>query len=320
MRKRAADQLGDEATRARAWICGVVVSSVVNSSWSAEVAEAAGEDAAVAGLLPVVEAVPAVVRAVEDPLRRAARWRSSARGSGRSAPRSRPAGRSGSRRWRRGQVGVDASSESTRLCSLISTPASAARTARRRTQRAGCSAASAGWKIAARKRPAAGSSIHSAANPSARSGLVLDRELVALLVVGGEPEAAGPAGGIAGEPDEPVERLLGLPPVVAGRVAADRLDGDVVGRRAAAEGEAAVPAACPAGDLAGVVQADLQAGLGEPSAAAQPVTPPPTTTRRERPSRRRCGNRRRRLVEPVAGQLSAGSPSRAARRRDYRRP
>ena len=68
------------------------------------------------------------------------------------------------------------------------------------------------------------------------------------------------------------------------------LDRDVVGRRAAAQREAAVPAARPARDLARVVQADLQAGLGERERGRAAGHPPADDDRiGHAPSRRRCG-------------------------------
>ena len=141
--------------------------------------------------------------------------------------------------------------------------------------------------------------------PVGAQGFVLDRELVALLVVGAETEAARSASGVACEPDETVERLLGLAPVGAGGVAPDRLDGDVIGRRAAAQREAAVAAACPAGDLARVVQADLQAGLGERERGRTAGHTPADDDRVGTPLDAPLRDRRRGLVEPVAGQRSA---------------
>src|SRR5581483_9507244 len=137
--------------------------------------------------------------------------------------------------------------------------------------------------------------------------LVLGGERVALLLVRGETEAAGSADGVSGEAGQPLERALGIEPVAARGVAADRLDGDVVGSGAAAEREAAVAAARATGDLTGVVQADGEAGV------------------RERERRRTAGDaaadddrvgaslkapdrdRRRRFVEPVAAQRRAST-------------
>jgi hypothetical protein len=132
--------------------------------------------------------------------------------------------------------------------------------------------------------------------------LVLDGELVALLPVNGEPEAARSTAGVTGERGQLAERLLRQPPVACRLLASDRLDRDVVRRGAAAEGEAAVAAARAAGDLAGVVQPNLRACLRERQrggAAGDPAADDRDVGRAFDPALR---NRRPRLVEPVARQ------------------
>ena len=92
---------------------------------------------------------------------------------------------------------------STRSCSRISTPASAAASASRRTSRAGCRTASSGWKSAPGKRPARGSgssSRHSATKPSSCSASYSARSS-SPLVVSGQPEAARPPDRVAAQLD-----------------------------------------------------------------------------------------------------------------------
>jgi hypothetical protein len=133
---------------------------------------------------------------------------------------------------------------------------------------------------------------------------VLGGERVAFLVVGGEAEAAGPTERVARQLREAVERQLGLPPQPDGRVAADRLGGDVERSGAAAEREAPVPAARPARDRAGLVQAHLQAGLGEAQRGRAAGHAPADDDRIRRAVETPRGDRRRRFVQPIAGQLS----------------
>src|SRR5262249_35598251 len=74
----------------------------------------------------------------------------------------------------------------------------------------------------------------------------LGAELGSLLFVRGEAERARAPEGVAGVLLEAVESLLRQTPEASRRVTAHLRDGEVVGRCAAAEGEAAVPAACAA--------------------------------------------------------------------------
>ena len=137
--------------------------------------------------------------------------------------------------------------------------------------------------------------------------LVLDRERVALVGVVGEAEAACAPARIFGERGEAVERLLGHPPVASGLLTTDRLDRDVVRRRAATEGEAAVASARPAGDLARFMEANPQASLGERErsrTARHTATDHGDVRRAVDPAVR---DRRRRLVEPVARQRRSES-------------
>src|SRR5690349_21753936 len=93
--------------------------------------------------------------------------------------------------------------------------------------------------------------------------LVFGADLLALLGVGGQPEAAVPDERVACELCHPVERSLRPPPELARLVDAVGLAGDVVARGAAAKREAAVPPARPLGDAALIVDANAQPRLGE---------------------------------------------------------
>jgi hypothetical protein len=98
-------------------------------------------------------------------------------------------------------------------------------------------------------------------DPVLAQRLVLEPDRFALLLVGGEAVAAGAAKSVAGELGEPVELLLRPEPVRLRALGAVRLTRDVVARRAATEGEAAVAPARPLGDAARVVDADAQASF-----------------------------------------------------------
>jgi hypothetical protein len=139
--------------------------------------------------------------------------------------------------------------------------------------------------------------------PVRAESLELDRQLVAFCVVGGEPEAAGASEGVARQPFEAIERLLGLPPEPDGAIAADGLDGDVERSGTAAEREAAVPSTGAAGDLARVVEAYPQAGLREAEGGRAPRDAAADDDCIRGAVETPWANRRRGLVQPVAGQL-----------------
>src|SRR4051794_25122183 len=83
--------------------------------------------------------------------------------------------------------------------------------------------------------------------------LVLQADLLAFLVVGGEAKAAGPPERVSGDRLQPVERRFGALPELLGRFGTVRLACNVVPRRTAAEREAAVATARSCGDSARVV-------------------------------------------------------------------
>ena len=268
-----------------------------------DVAEAAGDDPPVLGLVPVVVAVATVVRDLEEALGNGlCRDHLSTRRDDQPLDRPEQAARV--------PVGADDDGGAAELverrrrasCSRISTPASAASAASRRTQRAGWRTPSGTWRSAAVKRPASGGSkwsIHSAAKPAADEGLVLGAQLVPLLVVDRDPQRADAPERVAGERLDRVDRALGPGHQLAGARLADRLGRDVERGRHAAEREASVAAARALGDPA-ARRRDARAcpPAASRSAAAQPVTPPPTTTTSG--SSTRClRERRRRLAEPV---------------------
>ena len=94
-------------------------------------------------------------------------------------------------------------------------------------------------------------------------GLVLGLELAPLGGIGGQPEAAGAAEGVAGQRLEPVEIALRPAPETLRTLGAEVAPCPVVGGRAAAQREAAVAPACAAGDLARLVQGDALPRLCE---------------------------------------------------------
>ena len=92
---------------------------------------------------------------------------------------------------------------------------------------------------------------------------VLGAELLVLLLVGSDAEAADPAKRIAHGLGETVERPFGGDPVVAGDVTPKPLAGVAIGHRSAAKGEAAVPATRAFGNASRLVHPNPEAGLRE---------------------------------------------------------
>ena len=184
----------------------------------------------------------------------------------------------------------------TRRAPASSAPASAARAASRRTQRAGWSAPSRGWRSAPRKSLASGgssSSSHSTANPSSRSASYSRRSASPLRVVGSQPQAADAAERVARELLHAVERALGQRHRRRRRSAPSWSRRRVVRQARAAEREAAVAPARAAGDLARLVEPHADAALRERQRARAPVTPPPMTATSGRPRARRAAERPR---------------------------
>ena len=196
---------------------GVVLLDVSELVENRDVAEPAEEHAAVGQLLPVIEALARVVRFVVEGRGRWAHSRSPGRASARSASmssgtrpcpspsRSRrsPARHRAKRRRRHGRV------HGSRL------PACAASAARRRTQRAGCSAPSPACRMPPWKRACehAGQIVDPLRSDSVLTQrLVLTANLLALLLVCGETEAGGPAQRVSRQLFHAVERALRPPP------------------------------------------------------------------------------------------------------------
>ena len=102
---------------------------------------------------------------------------------------------------------------------------------------------------------------------------VLRADLGALLVVGSEAQAPGPAEGIPREGLESVELILGALPQPACRPRSVRLPCDVVACGGAAERKAAVAPARTFGDSARVTHTDTQSCLGERERAGTPRDP-----------------------------------------------
>ena len=98
-------------------------------------------------------------------------------------------------------------------------------------------------------------------------GVVLVAELGALVGVGGEAQAALPPDGVATGLDQPVEGGLRPAPVRLGLLGSEPLAGTVVRHRAAAQREAAVAAARPFGDAAGLVHTDAHTRTRERESA-----------------------------------------------------
>ena len=120
--------------------------------------------------------------------------------------------------------------------------------------------------------------------------LVLAADLLALLLVGGEPEAAGPASASPASSSMRSSARSVQCQNAARALGAVRLARDVVPRRAAAQREAAVAPARALGDArAASCTRTLRPASASRSAAEQPVTPAPTIATSTRPS---CRDRR----------------------------
>ena len=166
---------------------------------------------------------------------------------------------------------------------------SAARAASRRTRRAGWIAASPRMEDRRREsgRRAGRSATRRRSRPRQRRRLGAD--LLHLLGVRGEAQAAGPAQRVAGEAGKPVEVLLRQPPVLGRALGAEPLARPVVRHRAAAQREAAVASARALPHAPRVTHAHAQPRLGERQRCRDAVMPAPTisTSARHRAVTRR---------------------------------
>src|SRR6266508_1356309 len=227
------------------------------------VAEPTGEDPSVLELLPVVEAVPAVMRTLEEPLldRRRGEHLSARRDDqpfeGTQEPARITVGRDDyalrlepvERRNALPLAKLDAC-----LRCFHRDPAHGESRLQRRVARV--------------KDPGREASCEQRGEPVAPLRLetvfservVLAPKLVALVVVGGDAEAAGPPQRVAGAPGQALEGFLGQLPVLSRALGAHPHTRLVVRRRSATEGEAAVAPARAARYLARVVDADVQPG------------------------------------------------------------
>ncbi len=100
--------------------------------------------------------------------------------------------------------------------------------------------------------------------------VVFRPELVTLLLVGGDAQAADAAEGVTGQPLHPVDRLFRESPEPLRRDRTDHLARHVIRRTATTQREAAVAAARPLCDPAGVDQPNAEPGLGERERARAP--------------------------------------------------
>ena len=197
------------------------------------------------------------------------------------------------------------SRRSRRLPSRNSAPASAAAAASRRTSRAGWTAPSRGVEDRAVERPAQVLGQVAAVTPLGVEAVLAERvellaDVVALLLVGREPQAALAAQRVAGELLEAVEGVLGPPPEQQRPLRPVGIARDVVARGAAAEGEPAVPPARALGHVRALVEhahAPPRAGERERTGAAGDAGADDLDLRR--PVEPPLGERDLRVGEPV---------------------
>ena len=266
-----------------------------------EVAEAAREDAAVGDLLPVVEAVAAVVGAREDALaERLGRDHLSAGRDDQSLDRAEePAGIPVGGDEHLGVFDLVERADAALLPDLDSGLGRGDRESAHPPRRLQGGIA----RVEDRGREAAADRL---LDPFGREAvlteeLVLDPEGLLLLVVAGEPETARATEGVSRERLEPIERMLGQLPEAAGVRPADHFDGDVVRGRSAAKSEAPVPSARASGNLARVVEPDSESRLRQLERRGAAGDPAPDDHGVGRPVQRARRDRRCRLVQPVAG-------------------
>jgi hypothetical protein len=99
--------------------------------------------------------------------------------------------------------------------------------------------------------------------PVREQRVALGSELVSLLFVRGQPEAADTPERVAGELRHPIERELGRAPERGCTFRPEPGPGDVVVHGAATEGKTAVPPARAGGDRARLVQPNPLPGVGQ---------------------------------------------------------
>ena len=279
------------------------------------VAEPASEDPAVRRLLPVVEAVPAVVRAVEEPFgERLGGDHLAARGHDQPLELAEEAARVAVGRDEH-VLGLEPVErlDAAVLADLDAGLGGAARQAVAPSARAGARHRRDGRSPRGSGRRAAPRSTRRRSRPrgAPRTRRRARRAPRRRRRGGGCPSAAARR-----RPEPRAGRAPARSAATAGRwLAADRLDRDVV--RAPRRRGARSRRSARSRRRRSRARREV-APSGPPrrarSAAAQPVTPPPTTTASGRPLRRRSRDRRRRLVQPVAGQRQQGG--RAAHRHE----
>jgi len=267
-----------------------------------DVAEAAEQDPPVRELLPVVEALPCVVRAVvEAAVERFARDHLTAR---------RP-DQVGELRDEAVPVAVRRDKDAIRVERLevldqvvLAQLGACLRGPRGEAANEACRLDRAVAGVGNRTAEAAGRSTRDVLEPFRLEAvlaqrLVLEPDAFPLLLVRREAVAAGASKRVTAELGHPLERLLGPAPERSRPLRAVRLPGDVVAGGPAAKDETAVPAARTFRDSACVVHAHAEAGLGETkrgraagdaSADDRDVDPPVLS---------RLGVLRCRILEPV---------------------
>ena len=152
--------------------------------------------------------------------------------------------------------------------------------------------------------------------------VVLAPDLVPLLVVRGQAQAARPARTRRPALEHVRERVLSPAPVRPRGVGAHPIAGDVVSHRTAAQGEAAVAAARPGCDLARLVHAHAAPPAGERERASEAGD---AAADDRDVDRALCADARRELVrleEPVGGHAAilVDTPSGRCRPRRSPRP
>ena len=287
------------------------------------VPEATGDDTTVRPLVPVVEAVPSVVRDLEVQVRdRLGGDHLTARRDDQPLERAEQPARVPVRRDDDGlRAGVGRRLD-TRV--LVNLDAGSRRNSRNPAHEAGGLQNSVGRMEDRRRIPAVERRLELVEPLCVESvlseGRELGKKLVAFLVVGRQSEAAGQPEGVPGDLRQVGHGGLAPAPELPRSLPTDGVDDDRVRRGTSSQSKTAVPPARPACDLPRVVEADPKTRLGQRqrARAARDAATHDGDVRRTVELRTRQGVVR--LHEPVRGHWHgtrsyAGPPERSRRRR-----
>jgi hypothetical protein len=248
------------------WTGLVVASAAVNSAYERDVAPAPGDEPAVGQLLPVIESPPRVVRPFVEELGQRLGGDHLTSGGPHDVVELRDQPARVAVRGDHDMLGIELVQRRdalafTDLRSRLGRPGRQTTDPARWVERAVFGVEDRGVIGAGERLGQLVDPFHR--EPVREQRFVLGSELVSLLFVCGQPEAADTPERVAGEPSHPIERALGRSPERSCTFRPEPGPGDVVVHGAATEGKAAVPPTRAGGDRARLVETNPFPGVGQ---------------------------------------------------------